>query len=439
MKSSIYFERLEFNNQVCCFRDQAVIDFSDGQGNWKRWTVILGDNGTGKTTLLQILAAFEFERFVNNNEYFNYSPKGFFEFRSTSSEKDDFLNRTGRVVAKLIKFYKSDNVDEIQKKSVDPPELHFLDYNNIATSVHRYSDLLDLRCFGYGANRSMGKTSLSEYRIGNSETLFKDNIELINAEEWLLQLDYSANINSNIQEYSRVKKEKVKEILIDILPEVKDIRFSSPSKENLIPKVEFLTHLGWVSIQNISLGYKTMVAWIVDLVYRMFERYPESENPLNEAAIVLIDEIDLHLHPKWQRKIFDHLSNKFPATQFIVTAHSPLIVQSAPKDANLVLLRKDGNHIEIDQKLENVRKWRIDQILSSDLFEIPSRNDDVEKMLNRRRELIGKSNLSDTEKEELERLNKEADSLPYAETEIDIEARKIIQKAADYLKSQGTK
>ena len=65
LPDGIYFLSLEFENNVCCFEKNSSIDFSDGKGNWKKWTVILGDNGTGKTTLLQILAGFEFESTSN--------------------------------------------------------------------------------------------------------------------------------------------------------------------------------------------------------------------------------------------------------------------------------------------------------------------------------------------------------------------------------------
>ena len=222
------------------------------------------------------------------------------------------------------------------------------------------------------------------------------------------------------------------------MPDIEDIRFTIPTKEKLTPSVEFKTSFGyWVSINQLSLGYKTMVAWMVDVAARLFQRYPDSDNPLAEPAIILVDEIDLHLHPKWQRKIFDYLSDKFPKTQFIVTAHSPLVVQAAPKDANIVVLRKEGDKVIIDNDVKSVNDWRIDQILSSELFgNISPRSNDVEQMLERRKELIQKNRLSPSEKVELDRLNEKADKLPYAESKTDNEAREIIRKAAEYFQNQ---
>ncbi len=103
----------------------------------------------------------------------------------------------------------------------------------------------------------------------------------------------------------------------------------------------------WVSLRDLSLGYQTLIAWMVDLAHRLFERYPDCDNPLEQPAIVLVDEIDLHLHPKWQRTVISRLTRIFKQTQFIVTAHSPLIVQSAPKDANIVLLKREGDQVVI--------------------------------------------------------------------------------------------
>lgn len=55
---------------------------------------------------------------------------------------------------------------------------------------------------------------------------------------------------------------------------------------------------------------------------------PDSQNPLEEDAVILIDELDLHLHPKWQKEIVDDLKRTFPNCQFIVSTHSPFVIQS---------------------------------------------------------------------------------------------------------------
>jgi ABC-type molybdenum transport system ATPase subunit/photorepair protein PhrA len=70
MTEPVYFLNLELEN-VRCFREKTTLDLSDGNGNWKKWTVILGDNGTGKTTLLQILSLFEVQKEEANKKVFH--------------------------------------------------------------------------------------------------------------------------------------------------------------------------------------------------------------------------------------------------------------------------------------------------------------------------------------------------------------------------------
>lgn len=443
MKEPVYFLGLELEN-VRCFGEKAKLDLSDGKGNWQRWTVILGDNGTGKTTLLQSISLFETEE--------RLSPPDFKIMRAGPKMKKiaaffiekDFLNyKDNNQIAnnKVVLLTLTDIVFVSPEDKTNKLEIQLFKNGGIATPSFDLEDKVELDIYGYGASRFMNLKAESESENENCITLFNDTAKLVNAEEWLLNMDYAASRESHLKSFAEKRKKLIIEVLLDLLPDIRDINFTTPTKEKLTPSLEFETEYGyWVSIHNLSLGYKTMVAWMVDLAARMFKRYPESNNPLKEPAIVLVDEIDLHLHPKWQRKIFDYLSDKFPKTQFIVTAHSPLIVQSAPKDANIVVLRKseDGSHVIIDNDVKSVQNWRLDQILSSDLFGgLPVRNDDVEEMLKRRNELIEKTSLSAAEKEELAELNNEANKLPFAEKEVDIEAKEIIRKAAEYFKHQG--
>src|SRR5206468_2266596 len=139
-------------------------------------------------------------------------------------------------------------------------------------------------------------------------------------------------------------------------------------------------------------GYRTLIAWMVDFASRLVERYPDSANPLAAPAVALVDEIDLHLHPLWQRQLMRYLTECFSNTQFIVTAHSPLIVQAAAEDANIALLRREDDHVVIDNDVERIRGWRIDQLLTSDLFGLPSaRPPQFDALLERHKELMTKS------------------------------------------------
>jgi predicted ATP-binding protein involved in virulence len=424
MSEPVYFLRLELE-KFKCFKERQILDLSDNKGNWKKWTVILGDNGTGKTSLLQILAALQMDKF---------------EF-DISLDSHGYMMRGFSFLKEPSRLYKTSNIGDCNIYITGNTKSISFSIHNKTTFVQDQllyrEEFEHLKCFGYGANRSMSNSSLAESMSENSETLYNDNAKLINSEEWLLQLDYAASKESEVKKIAQKKRDQVKQILLEILPDIEEINFTIPTKEKLQSTLEFKTPFGTVTIHQLSLGYKTMVAWMVDLAARMFERYPDSDNPLAEPAIVLVDEIDLHLHPKWQRKIFDYLSERFPKTQFIVTAHSPLVVQSAPQDANIVVLRREGDHVVIDNDVKSIHNWRLDQILSSDLFGIDSsRNPKTEQWLQERKELLQKDTLTSIEKQRLEELNKKANELPTADTPEDIEAMEIIRKAADYLKNQ---
>lgn len=167
-----------------------------------------------------------------------------------------------------------------------------------------------------------------------------------------------------------------------------------------------------------SLGYQTLVVWLTDFASKLFSRYPDSPNPLEEPGIVLIDEIDLHLHPSWQRKLIGFLSGIFKNTQFIATAHSPLVVQAAGDEgANVVLLRREGDQTVVVTDVEDVRGWRVDQILTSSFFNLETaRSLETEKKLARQAKLLNKIKLTAKERQELEALTQELEGQPMGST-----------------------
>jgi predicted ATP-binding protein involved in virulence len=232
----------------------------------------------------------------------------------------------------------------------------------------------------------------------------------------------------------------VKELLIDILPEVEDIRFTAPTAARPTPAVEFHTPYGWVGLRQLGHGYRTLIAWMVDFASRLVDRSPDSSNPLAVPAVALIDEIDLHLHPIWQRQLMGHLTRCFPNTQFIVTAHSPLIVQAAAEDANIALLRREGDHVVVDNDLDTIRGWRIDQILTSDLFGLPSaRPPQFDRLLERRKEILTQSELTEADERELAELEARIGPLPVGESAEQARALSAIRETIELLQQNQRK
>jgi predicted ATP-binding protein involved in virulence len=433
-----YFRSLTIEN-VRCFGPKQTLDLSDGKGRPAQWTIILGNNGVGKTTILHSLVAI-----TPAEDQFSQAKK-FVEPKGTQGlifDETGNFRRLGNLNLELLisaafvigsKLTENNNGEYIE-------DFSFIDYGSSQRwSLEKYERLGNIQCFGYGASRRMGETSLSEKGEDHPfASLFSEDVALINGEEWLLQADYAAHTAKDavIRRRARKRRDDIKEVLIKLLPEVTDIRFGQLTKEQLKPRVEVETPYGWVSIKDLSLGYKTLIAWMVDFASRMFDLYPESADPLAEPAVVLVDEIDLHLHPKWQRELIKFLSELFPNTQFIATTHSPLVVQAAT-DANLVVLRREGDHVVIDNDVESVEGWRVDQILTGEPFELESaRPPKYDELLAARRAILSKSRLNTKDKARLRDIEAEIGDLPAGETPQEMKALDIIARAAARLENE---
>jgi predicted ATP-binding protein involved in virulence len=88
-----------------------------------------------------------------------------------------------------------------------------------------------------------------------------------------------------------------------------------------------------LTLEQLSEGYRNMVALTIDLVRRAYLLNPTSDDPLAVTGIVLIDEIELHLHPRWQQRVLNDLTNLFKNIQFIVTTHSPQVLTTVHSDS----------------------------------------------------------------------------------------------------------
>lgn len=432
----VYFRSLSLEN-VRCFGPRQTLQLSDATGRPARWTVILGNNGLGKTTLLQALTLFEPEPVLVNGEthYFDRS----LSLLVTAGHFRNALRHQAKQ-AWLRAELDPGALDAANRSRGEPIGL----VCTFGGETHGASQgttepIGELVCYGYGATRRLGSGSLSTPSGPSSNnSLFFEDVPLRNAEEWLLQADYASSKQARHQGGARARRDRIKQLLCDLLPEVKDLRFSPPDKQFSAAHVEVQTPYGWVAMRDLSLGYRTLIAWMVDFASRLFERYPDSANPLAEPAVVLVDEIDLHLHPTWQRQLIGHLSEKFPNTQFIVTAHSPLVVQSA-QDANIVVLRREGDHVVIDNDVESIRGWRVDQILTSDLFGLESaRPPQLEPLLQERTRLLSKSRLTARDRARLQELEAAIGPLPTGETPTEREALEFIQRTAKRLKGERT-
>lgn len=116
---------------------------------------------------------------------------------------------------------------------------------------------------------------------------------------------------------------RMTEVISDFIPEIRNLRFADDGSNQLQVDKSGVT----LPLTNLSDGERGVLAMVFDLTRRLSLANPRSEDPIGTGeAIVLIDEIELHLHPNWQRQIVARLLKAFPKCQFIVTTHSPQIL-----------------------------------------------------------------------------------------------------------------
>ena len=139
-------------------------------------------------------------------------------------------------------------------------------------------------------------------------------------------------------------------------------------------------------INQLSDGEKCLMALIGDMARRMAILNPLRVNPLHGKGVILIDEIDLHLHPKWQRMAITKLVRVFPNCQFLITTHSPHIITHV-KPENLFRLYMEDNELVLEPSDESYGKT-VDRVLEDLMGLKTTRPDDVQKGLRKLYEKI---------------------------------------------------
>lgn len=398
---SVWFAGISLEN-VRCFGKKQAIRFVGKDGKPCQWNLILGDNGTGKSTVLMGLCTT-------------------LDALDSIFLTDDYFPRDDSFFGEIVVSVDTTGLENRATRWLFSAEFAF-DHSGVVTQyLPDFQEAMQATpLFAYGAKRRMSTEGISGSQKLKISSLWND-APILNAEEWLAQAELISLKDSSQKNLF----ERVKTMLLRLFEgEIRDIKIEvngGPKKINVL----FQTHYGWVPLQELSLGYKTLVAWMVDMAAGLLDFYPTSPDPLAEPAICLVDEIDLHLHPRFQREMIGFLTRLFPKTQFIVTAHSPLIVQAAADvDANIILLKREGNEVVVHQDATMVKNWRVDEVLTSDLFglDTPLSPKSDEKM-ERRRSLLRKNSLTGVEKSELESLDQEFQLAPSVGSVDSLEAR----------------
>ena len=182
-----------------------------------------------------------------------------------------------------------------------------------------------------------------------------------------------------------------------------------------------------LNVLQLSQGEKTLLALVLDIARRLIILNPSLPNPLDGNGIILIDEIDLHLHPEWQRNVIKGLTKAFKNCQFIVTTHSPQIISEVKYGQVVVMKRNKNNKIEYFQPSQSyglssndiLNEIMVDNSISGQL----TRNDDVEEELRKIHSLIAQGFYHEAQNliDKLERkINGEIPELLSAKVDIDL-------------------
>lgn len=167
--------------------------------------------------------------------------------------------------------------------------------------------------------------------------------------------------------------------------------------------------LGLRGLRQLSDGYRSTIALFAELAYRAALLNPHMGVDVCEKVdgIVLIDELDLHLHPSWQRRIVDDLRRVFPKVQFVVTTHAPQILTDA-KPGELQVLQQIGDNAPVPLQVDIPPGARADQVLTGAWFQLTSTlDDDTLEKVRAHRLLLGQEKRTTSEEERLERLESE--------------------------------
>ncbi|MEW5818375.1 MAG: ATP-binding protein, partial [Spirochaetota bacterium] len=346
------------------------------------WVTLLGENGCGKSTIIQsiglLLAGPEgAQTLVPRPEGWlrDEEKPGKLSIRIHQGEKDPgqfgqkrifryygytfFL--TGSAPLKIRnKVYTEPTIVEQPNK-----RLTWLRQNAFKSKGEGWFSV------GYGAFRRLTRSSQviipslqPAARYTNFITQFNEDEPLSAFEQWMVYLDY--RIIKEKDKEAKKQKELGVAAINEILP-------GGTEFHGITSEGKILYRIGGQLVPTISMsdGYRSILALAGDLVWRLIQAFPGSANPLQEEGVVLIDELDIHLHPAWQREIGGWLRKQFPNIQFIVATHSPIIAAGAGEDA-LTYKFTLSEGVSKAEVVKDLDAMAVDRILMSKAFGLVS-------------------------------------------------------------------
>ncbi len=344
----MFLKKLSLQNFKCL--SSIELSFEKNKIANRKWTLILGENGTGKSNLLKSIALLTSgsnalgELLGDSDSWIKFGA-------DDCIINAELETKNGEERKISLQFKRGDNLSKILLNNSE--SLAKID-NAIETADRNYF------VAAYGANRRLSNELFSNFdksrngRSLNVRNLFDNSFSLNPLTAWIIELDYRSGEDGI---------DLVRNALKEFLP---GISFDSIDKEK--KQVLFRTVDGVIPLEQLSDGYQNMAAWIGDLLFRITETFKNIKKPLESKGLLLIDEVDLHLHPKWQRMLYNFISNKLPNFQVIATTHSPLTAQQADTGELFALKRNKENIVNLIPFQGSPKSLLVNQLLMTPIF-----------------------------------------------------------------------
>jgi predicted ATP-binding protein involved in virulence len=340
-------KKLELHNFRCF--ENYELELAD------RFTLLIGDNGSGKTAILDSLA-----------KGINCFLLGFPESEDIIITDDDIrasYERMGQTITREIAILTSIHIIGIFYNNKF--EYKRSKSSQLSNLQNHIDDFTDRELIREKVNQKTLFPVIVYYGTSRLWREIPNDVEILPPSSRLLGYENCLNIALGLkrllswfktQELITLQEQKhiyifeaVRKAIIDMIPDAKNVFWSIKLNE-LVIETDIQEHKPF---RLLSDGYRNMVGMVADIAYRMATLNPQLEKDVikQTEGIVLIDEIDLHLHPNWQGIVVDRLLNTFPKVQFVASTHSPFIIQSLYHRQDCLLWDLEKNQaLEIDSK-----------------------------------------------------------------------------------------
>lgn len=364
----MYIEELELT-QLRSFREGTIafaagLSPTDDQRR-PNVTLLLGGNGSGKTTVLRAIALSVLGPILPHSGFVPYhlvrtrGPGTKAIIRAALRLHGEDL-RSSRRTGGAAKPVLARTVTEIRRRGT-------VESVNPGRRTKLWASLFDESSpgafiVGYGATRRVESTDTYDASLRRKSRilryqrvagLFEEQVTLTPLQTWLPQF----------RERHAARYKQFVALINRLLPPECDFTGQLDGDEYVYRFRGCLVPFG-----ALSDGYRAYVGWITDLLYHVAHGVPNGVKLADIRGVVLVDEVDLHLHPEWQRSVVPVLADALPSLQFVFTTHSP-VVAGTVQAANIVLLRvaPDGSS-SIERSSERIHGLNAAQILSTPYF-----------------------------------------------------------------------